>query len=178
MLNRPFDGPIPGESLTQEPKKFAWERPPEFVDPEDALMFYLDKIMNAKTMGKIMDSLELGVPIRKLVEGIVRTGVSEGLHTIDVSLLVAPAIHETIRGVAEDLEVEYEEGLVDKEAEREEELLRERLKTKAKIRKLTKQDMKTLRSEDRGEMTTEEPMEEQLELPIEPKRGLMAREDI
>ncbi len=174
MLNKPFDGPIPGESLTREPKKFAWERPPEYVDPEDALMHYLDKILEAKTMEKILDALQLGVPIKKLVDGILRTGVSEGLHTIDVSLLVAPAIHETIKGVADDLGLEYEEGLVDKEAEKKDKLLREKLKYKAKIRKMKKEDMAYLR-EDGG--PEEDMAEEQLELPIEPKRGLMAREE-
>ena len=31
---------IPGQSLTGEPKGYAWERPPEFDKPEDALKYY------------------------------------------------------------------------------------------------------------------------------------------
>ena len=32
---------IPGQSLTGEPKGYAWERPPEFDKPEDALKYYI-----------------------------------------------------------------------------------------------------------------------------------------
>ncbi len=175
MLNRPFDGPIPGESLTGEPKKFAWERPPEFVDPEETLMYYLNKMFQPKIMGKIMDAVEMGISIRQLTEGLLRTGVSEGLHTIDVSLLIAPAIHEAIKGSAEELGIEYEEGLEDKKAEADYDKKAMLLKAKMMARKASKAE--------KGEKPFSEPemmdMEGQLELPMEePPRGLMARGDI
>lgn len=183
MLNRPFDGPIPGESLTQEPRKFAWERPPEFVDPEETLMYYLNKMFQPKVMSKIMDAVEMGISIHNLTRGILRTGVSEGLHTIDVGLLIAPAIHEAIKGSAEELGIEYEEGLEDKEAEAEYDKNVMKMKAKRLAIKAAK--------ESRGKKSTESSMEmddllgeeeddlfeeEQLELPL--KQGLMARENM
>ena len=36
--------PIPGQSLTTEPKGFPWERPPEIDKPEDALKFYANNM--------------------------------------------------------------------------------------------------------------------------------------
>ena len=29
--------PIPGQSLTDEPKNYPWENPPEITDPEEAI---------------------------------------------------------------------------------------------------------------------------------------------
>ena len=36
--------PIPGQSLTDEPNNFAWERPPEYTDPNDAIIFHMDRL--------------------------------------------------------------------------------------------------------------------------------------
>jgi len=184
MLNRPFDGPIPGESLTREPKKFAWERPPEFVDPEDALMFYIDKIMEPKVMRRMMDALELGMSIKGLTEGLLRVGVSEGLHTIDVSLLVAPAIHEANKGMANDFGVEYDEGFEDPERDAEEERMVKSLKIKARNKKMMKEERgkqkrKLFLGEQDDSFTEEflEEIDEEQEAPMQKPRGLMAKED-
>ena len=37
-----FSAPIPGQSLTSEPKNSAWENPPQFVEPEDDEAFEKD----------------------------------------------------------------------------------------------------------------------------------------
>ena len=34
----------PGHSLTGEPGKWAWEQPPRFSDPNDAIDFIVDKL--------------------------------------------------------------------------------------------------------------------------------------
>jgi flavin-dependent dehydrogenase len=148
-------------------------------------MFYLDRIMEAKTMERILDTLEMGLPLQKLVQGIVRTGVSEGIHTIDAGILVAPAIAEAIKGVADDLDIEYDEGLEDKEADAEDKKLRERLKRKARLRKLSKEGLSELREEmSDGPEGMEDPMEDAMEMedsmeaPMPMQKGLMAREDI
>lgn len=112
-----INAPIPGESLTTTPKNAIYERPPEISDPEDALMMYLDKLSNKETMESIIDSLEMGVDLKTLVEGMTRIGVSKGIHSIDVSLIVAPVLHEHIKSFADDLKVDYDEGIEDKDKE-------------------------------------------------------------
>ena len=50
MIQEPnLSAPIPGQSLTGEPKGYAWERPPEYNTPEEALEFYLPKITDEET---------------------------------------------------------------------------------------------------------------------------------
>ena len=38
------DRPIPGQSLTAEPRSQAFERPPEITDPIEALDVHLDNL--------------------------------------------------------------------------------------------------------------------------------------
>ena len=49
------------------------------------------------------------------VEGILRSAVLEGIHSLDVSILIAPHIHEYIKGQADVLKLNYDEGFVNEE---------------------------------------------------------------
>ena len=114
-----FNAPIPGQSLTSEPKNYPWENPPEFTKPEDALMFHMERLEDPKKVKAILGLLELGLDVTTMTEGILRGAVVEGRHTIDVSLIIAPVIHEYIVGTAEAAGVEYDEGFEDDEAQQE-----------------------------------------------------------
>jgi len=111
-----FDRPIPGQSLTTTPRNAPYERPPEVVDPEQALQIHLDRLTDPDRMEDAMYFLEIGVDVVTLVEGILRGAVMGGIHTVDVSLIIAPVIHEYIKSTADALGVEYEEGFDNKDA--------------------------------------------------------------
>lgn len=159
-----FTGPIPGESLTRPPKNFPWERPSQFSDPEDVIEFYLSKLTQEETAERLLDLLETGETVKDLVTGMLRIGVSEGIHSVDVSLLVAPVIHEFIKSLAKQVGVEFEEGLVDKAAKEKEAKAVKYLKTKRQLSR-----MKTL-VEEIKEPEAEEPVEE--EMPLIKRRGM------
>lgn len=129
-----FQAPIPGQSLTGTPGTMPWERPPEMNDPEEVIQMYLTKLSDKEATQDILDLLELGTDVRTLTEGILRTGVAEGIHSIDVSLIVAPVIHEFIKQSADAVGIDYEEGLEDK-AEKEK---KRKMVTKAKALKYLK----------------------------------------
>ena len=88
-----FDAPIPGQSLTSTPKGAPYERPPEITDPVEALDWHLDRLDNPKAVKEAMFFLEMGMDLSTLVEGIARGAVAEGIHSIDVSLIITPVIH-------------------------------------------------------------------------------------
>lgn len=161
-----FQAPIPGESLTRPPKQFPWERPPEMNDPEEVMQFYIDKLTDADRMSAIMDTLEVGLTIRDVTEGIVRVGVSEGMHSIDVGILVSPVIHQYIKSVAKALKIDYDEGFVDKKQQAEDQKKVMYLKTK-----LAAQQQKELVQEIQQEAPT---IEEEVVVETKPK-GLMTR---
>ena len=95
-----FDAPIPGQSLTSEPKLYPWENPPQFDDPKDVIEFYIKNLAAQEVMDDIFIALDEGFPLNILVKSILSTGVMEGIHTVDVSLIVAPVLHEYILGAA------------------------------------------------------------------------------
>jgi len=114
--------PIPGQSLTDEPKNYPWENPPEITDPEEAIAMHMSKFNNPEVIDNMLDLLDIGFPVRALAESILTASVAAGWHSIDVSLLVAPFIHEHIISMANEAGVSYVEGFEkDEEAAQEKE---------------------------------------------------------
>tara|TARA_Y100000114_G_scaffold150503_1_gene166085 strand:+ start:2005 stop:2505 length:501 start_codon:yes stop_codon:yes gene_type:complete len=161
------DRPIPGQSLTAEPRSQAFERPPEVVDPIEALDLHLDNLSKEGAMEDAMYFLEAGLDLVTLVQGILRSAVMEGIHTIDVSLIIAPVVHEYIKGFADAAGVQYEEGFEDKQGKQ---ALSYRRNAAA-----AKEMMKKLDDEEPMDMAMEEPEEPPMVTEEPKKAGLMAR---
>ena len=114
--------PIPGQSLTDEPKNYPWENHPEITDPEEAIAMHMSKFNNPEVIDNMLDLLDIGFPVRALAESILTASVAAGWHSIDVSLLVAPFMHEHIISMANEAGVSYVEGFEkDEEAAQEKE---------------------------------------------------------
>jgi len=130
-----FDAPIPGQSLTETPGNRPYERPPEIVDPEEAIQMHLTRLSQPKKLTAVLDMLELGMDIRSMTTGLLRSAVAEGIHTVDVSLLIAPVVHEFIKTTASEAGVEFEEGFVNEEKEERERRKMAQAKAKRKLKK-------------------------------------------
>ena len=104
---------LPGQSLTAEPKNAPYENPPEMTDPEDAITWHLGRLSEPKRMNALLDTLELGMDVVTLTEGLLRGAVLDGRHNIDVSLIVAPVIHELINSTAMRAGLDFDEGVPD-----------------------------------------------------------------
>ena len=171
-----LDRPIPGQSLTTRPGNATYERPPETVNAIDALDIHLDNLSSPETMEGVVNALENGVDLVSLTEALLRSAVLEGIHNLDVSILLAPLIHEYIKGEVDALGVDYDEGFEDKEAD---EKIRERA-IGSKILRDLGIGMGKKSKEETTEPTPEpiqeeQPMQEEQSMEEEPKRGLMAR---
>ena len=110
-----FNAPIPGQSLTSEPRNYPWENPPEFANPEEALLFHMDRLKDPSKVKAVAGLLTLGLDVVTLTEGILRGAVAEGRHSVDVSMLIGPIVHEYIVGVADAAGIDYDEGLEEDE---------------------------------------------------------------
>tara|TARA_R110000744_G_scaffold260234_3_gene375228 strand:+ start:1578 stop:2105 length:528 start_codon:yes stop_codon:yes gene_type:complete len=169
-----FEAPIPGQSLTNEPKNYAWENPPKFIYPEDALIWHMERLEEPERIKSIFHFLKLDVDVVTLVEGITRNAVAEGFHTIDVSLIISPVIHEYIVGIAEVAGVEFNEGLDEEEADGEELAYdireKEARKILSELKRNKQPDLDVLE-----ESLPEKPSVVQEEMPEEKPQGLMAR---
>ena len=88
-----FNAPIPGQSLTTELGNRPWEKPAKFTNPNDALNFYMEQLAIPDTTASMLEVLEQGFPATDLVDAITLGGVLQGLHTIDVAVLLNPIIN-------------------------------------------------------------------------------------
>lgn len=102
-----FLAPIPGMSLTTEPKSRPWESPPQMTRVSDVVNFYSEKLSNPELMYSILDAVKQGVPIHDLSMSMAKVSVMQGKHTIDTGMIVSPVITEMIKTMAELNDVGY-----------------------------------------------------------------------
>jgi len=161
-----FERPVPGQSLTAEPKSRPYERPPEINDPEEALRYHLTRLNDVESLDTVMLLLQKGVDVKSLTEGIMRGAVSEGIHNIDISLTIAPTVHEFIETVADEVGVSYKTGFEKGEQEEDDKemaLVKSMLaKSKGKPKAAPREEPKQQMEMDLGE-------------PEAAPKGLMAR---
>lgn len=105
-----LDGPIPGMSLTTEKGNRPWQNPPQYPTVEDALQYYIPKLTDPQFQDDLMNVLETGVPVSIIAESLQSGGVMQGLHTIDVGILIMPVLMETIAYLAEEQDVKFKMG--------------------------------------------------------------------
>lgn len=100
-----FDAPIPGQSLTGEPKAWSWERPPRFVKKEDAALFIWDKLHTQEQLERIIVLLDIGVSVQALTKTIIFGGFMEGMYTPDLAVLLFPVVERMIFSIGKKAEV-------------------------------------------------------------------------
>ena len=180
MSISPFDGPIPGQSLTAEPKNSPWENPPMITDPMESLQMYMKRLTNEDVLEDVMDMLEIGIPVDIVSGSLLSMGITEGYHSIDVKLLIRPLLSAHIKALADVVGIEYKMTL----SEYDDKDAKAKQKRKAKLEaKLAMRTGKIVPDKaDQGEkliMETQEelaePEEIQQEKPTEDAVGLMAR---
>lgn len=129
-----FNLAIPGQSLTDEPKNFAWERPPEIVDPDKAIAYHMDYLNNPEVIESTLFVLASGLPVKNFVDVLLTNAVGNGMHSIDVSLIIKPVIQEAVTLTAKEADIEFQEEFDNSKAtekskrDREEALILSRLK--------------------------------------------------
>ena len=104
-----LDAPIPGQSLTAPLGDRPWQKPARFPTPDEALAFYIDRITRPKQATRMFSVLENGVPVETLVDIMQTGGVMEGLHSLDVGIVITPALVEVISQMATKAEVDFKQ---------------------------------------------------------------------
>ena len=98
--DNPFDAPIPGQSLTDEPGNYPWEHPPQRPTVEEALDEIYESLMQEDNMKRMFTLLRMGIPVEALVKVITFSGFLEGKYTVDVAKLLEPMVSMIITGEA------------------------------------------------------------------------------
>lgn len=95
-----FNQPPPGHSLTDAPGKWAWERPPQFASPSQAMDAMLDSLQAPETEESLIQLLAAGVSIEELTNTMTKLAFMEGKISADVSELLKPNLAVYFMGLA------------------------------------------------------------------------------
>ena len=189
-----FGRPIPGNSLTtHKPGDRPWERPPEMSTVEETLRYYFKMLNNPDVIDDLMTLLDMGVAIRPIVQSIYTSGVMNGMHSLDVGLIIEDTMSEFLATVAKSYEIDFtfteEDPANSKEAKNER---RTTMMLQAAIERgeaqgeddeglqLLKQMAETIEAEEEATQEEETPMpveeeQQQEEMPMPEGAGLMSR---
>ena len=159
-----INAPIPGMSLTAPLGGRPWQQPPQMATVEQAIDYYVPKIMDKEFLPELLTIIELGIPLTTIANSFQLASVMEGKHSIDVGVLVIPVLVELMMTVADANEVEFVSGM---SREKEKGL------SNAQIALAKKKGM--LDKDTKVEEPTPEPTEETEE--EEPSMGLMSRRE-
>ena len=140
-----LEAPVPGQSLTDQPKNWPWENPPEMADPEEATQYYITKLADQEVMDDLSVLLGSDMPVAPFVKTLLTMGVMNGLHSIDVSMIIAPVIHAFIKAAMTSYGIEVRDDIGNPEEE---------LKEREKQRLQTAITMAMADAEDKGTSRT------------------------
>ena len=94
--DNPFDAPIPGQGLTDEPGNYPWEHPPQFTDVIEASEFVWDRLHRPAFTEQVLAMLDAGIPVEALGRIIIFNGFMEGKWNPDVAFLIAAPVMKMI----------------------------------------------------------------------------------
>ena len=166
-----FDRAIPGMGMTTELGGVPWQTPPTYNTVEETADYYIEKMSNPDFKDQLTDVMEMGVPLTTLANTIQLSSVMQGLHTVDVGMLVIPILVEAMMLIGDSKDIEYTTGMKAEKSERP--ALNSRIIAELKSERGNK--------DEEQDMPTEEPMEEveqeqdSEDMPMEQPKGLMAR---
>jgi len=139
-----YNKPIPGSSLTSHKiGERQWERPPEIASVEEALKFYMQRLSDEEIIDDFMVAIESGVAIVPLVKTLYLSNVMNGVHSLDIGILIAPALTEYFAAVARSYDINYKLSNKDYKKER-------RQKEEAKIAMLLQAAVREAKTQDEG----------------------------
>ena len=103
----PFNSPVPGESLTQDPnQKFPWEQPSEINDVDSAIKEIFINSTEKNTLVELLNILKNGQPVDEIAQVIAYRGATTGKYNNDLMLLLLEPIMYLIIAIAEEYEIE------------------------------------------------------------------------
>lgn len=98
---------IPGMSLTAEPGSRPWEQPPQYVELDDVVSYYVEKLTEGKAVDSLLDLMRNDVPLVDISSSLIKIGVMQGTHSIDVGFLIVPILVELLQTLGDMNDVGY-----------------------------------------------------------------------
>tara|TARA_E500000318_G_scaffold91702_1_gene90053 strand:+ start:806 stop:1321 length:516 start_codon:yes stop_codon:yes gene_type:complete len=106
-----LDSPIPGQSLTAARGSRPWRRPYKFTTIEEAVNYYIPRLLNAENVILLSKQTEKGIPLTLIVEAMIQSATMEGIHSLDIGVLISPVLMELLMGVLESKNLPFVSGV-------------------------------------------------------------------
>jgi len=104
----PFERPIPGQSLTNDPDtKYPWEQPPKYTDVTSATIDIVADSYEKETYEMIALTLADGMPVGSLASMILQAGFQEGKWNPDLMMLLIEPTMYILAAIAEQCGIDY-----------------------------------------------------------------------
>jgi hypothetical protein len=142
-----FGAPIPGQSLFTTPNERPYERPSELDTVNDALSYYFTNLRDPEIIDDLMTVVDMGIPLEPIVKTMYMSSVMNGIHNLDVGLIVAPVLSEFLAAVAKSYEIDFKYTAVDAAEKKSE---KENMKVQMMLRAAIDKGIETGGEEDRG----------------------------
>ena len=142
-----FGAPIPGQSLFTTPNERPYERPSELDTVDDALSYYFTNLRDPEIIDDLMTVVDMGIPLQPIVKTLYMSSVMNGIHNLDVGLIVAPVLSEFLAAVAKSYEIDFKYTAVDAAEQKNE---KENMKVQMMLRAAIDKGIETGGEEDRG----------------------------
>ena len=105
--HNPFQGPIPGQSLTNSPDtQQAWEQPPRTTSIKEARELMFLEILKEENLQTIIVLMNDGMSIAQLTEMLLFIGFTKGQFNADLMMLLAEPTMYMLLAVAEAVGIE------------------------------------------------------------------------
>ena len=87
-----FSRPPAGYSLTQEPNKWPWDRPPQYTKIEDAYKSIRTKMLEPSAWYDILNLLDAGISVETIIRSVTFGAFTQGIVNPDLAELLLPPL--------------------------------------------------------------------------------------
>ena len=110
-----IDAPIPGANYLADTRNYAWHRPPDIMDYDEAVGYMIDHIDEPEKKELIFAMLGIDAHITTIVTTLLLQVVSRGKIGIDLAILIAGPLARYIEIAAKDVDIDHELGIENKD---------------------------------------------------------------
>ena len=104
----PFNRPVPGQSLTNDPtNKAPWESPPTFTTVQDATVALVEDCFSEENFKMIALALADDMPVGNLAAIILQEGFNKGAWNADLLMLLMEPLMYILMAIAEKCDIDY-----------------------------------------------------------------------
>lgn len=103
----PIDAPIPGANFTADTRNYAWHRPPEYADYDEAVDYFISKLNEPDQQHLVMSMLQLKMDAASLTGSLLMQGISKGKVSIDLAILIAGPVARYIGIIAKEAGIKH-----------------------------------------------------------------------